>query len=291
MRNRWFVLAAIALAMGTTGCCFGGTTTTGGPVPPVPPIGTGTTGTAPPTVGTSMVTIGPGFMPDPQTSTGIAGGPVAATGMSADCRGFVAAQPNVILNATGQFTNLRVVVSSSADTTLVVQRADGSFVCNDDSEGLNPVVSGMFGPGQHRIWIGTYSAAQAGTQYTLGLTELMHVTSASLGGGGAAVPGLAGIGAAMGALVPQECGMAVPAYGPVTVGSTVVLGMHTPWTGSDGQGAMVTADTNWATEMQPWVGQRTTVTSLGGLDQAGCPGIRVAADEGQYFWRLRNVTF
>lgn len=291
MLKRWFVLVTIALAMGTAGCCFGGTTTTGtgpgtGPVP-----GTGTTGTAPPTIGGGMVTIGPGFMPDPQTSTGSAGGPVAASGMSPDCRGYIAAQPNVILNATGQFMNLRIVVSSSADTTLVVQRADGSFACNDDSEGLNPIVSGMFGPGQHRIWVGTYSASQAGAQYTIGFTELMHVTSASLGGGGGAMPGLPGVGAALGAMVPQECGMAVPVYGPVTVGSSVVLGMHTPWTGGDGQGGMVTADTNWAAEMQPWVGQRTTVTSLSGLDQAGCPGIRVAADNGQYFWRLRNVTF
>ncbi len=85
--------------------------------------------------------------------------------------------------------------------------------------------------------------------------------------------------------------MAAPVYGPLNVGSSVVLGMHTPWTGPDGQGGTVSMDTNWTAEMNPFVGQRTTVTQLGGLDTAGCPGIRVAADNGQYFWRLRNVTF
>lgn len=291
MSKRWFVQATLALALagvGMGGCCFGGTTTTG-TTGPTPITGTGTTGTAPPpAIGGGTVTIGPGFMPDPQTQTGTAGGPVAASAMSPDCRGYIAAQPNVVLNATGQFMNLRIIVSSSADTTLVVQRADGSYQCNDDSEGLNPIVQGMFGPGQHRIWVGTYSPTATGAAYTIGFTELPTVTAASLGGG-MGMGGVPGMGGLMGALIPQDCGQAVPVYGPVTVGSSVVLGMHTPWTGSDGQGGMVTMDTNWAAEMQPWVGQRTTVTQLGGLDAAGCPGVRVQADNGQYFWRLRNL--
>ncbi|UJR79741.1 hypothetical protein [Sandaracinus amylolyticus] len=288
------------LALGLAGCCFGGSGIPGLPgtgTPGTPP-GVGTTGTAPPTtpppgVGGGLVTIGPGFLPDPSTAAGTAGGPVAASTMSPDCRGFIAAQPNHILNATGQFANLRIVVSSPSDTTLVVQRADGSFACNDDSDGLNPVVAGPFGPGQHRVWVGTYSATASGAAYTIGFTELSTVTAASLGGGGVvpgigAIPGVAG---AMGALVPQDCGMAVPVYGPVAVGSSVVLGMHTPWTGSDGQGGVVTADTNWAADMAQYVGQRTTVTQLSGLDTAGCPGIRVQADNGTFFWRLRNVSF
>lgn len=295
MLERRFVLATLSAAviavamMGVSGCCFGGNP--GGVPPfggPATPVG-GPTPLGPPTVGAGLVTVGPGFLPDPQVSTGVAGGPIAASGMSADCRGYIAAQPSLLLNATGQFMNLRIVVSSAVDTTLVVQRADGSFACNDDAEGLNPHVAGVFGPGQHRIWVGTYSAAQAGASYTIGFTELAHVTSASLATGGVVYPGTGAV--PQGALIPQACGMVMPTYGPIVVGSSVVLGMHTPWTGSNGQGGMVTEDTNWAPDMQPFVGQRTTVTALGGLDESGCSTIRVAADNGQYFWRVRNVSF
>lgn len=238
-----------------------------------------------------MVTIGPGFMPDPQTATGTAGGPVMASTMSPDCRGYIASAPNHIINATGAFANLRVIVSSPMDTTLVIQRADGTFVCNDDFEGLNPGIAGPFGPGQHRVWVGTYSATPMGpATYTIGFTELGTVTAASLGGGG--MPGgLAGLAGALGsALIPPACGMSTATYGPVVVGSSVVLGRHSPWTGPDGEGGFVTADDNWATDMATWVGQRTTVTSLEGLDQAGCPVVHVAADSNQFYWRIRDMT-
>jgi hypothetical protein len=42
--------------------------------------------------------------------------------------------------------------------------------------------------------------------------------------------------------------------------------------------------------MQPYVGQRTAVTGLEGLDAAGCTVVRVAADQGQFFWRVRDMT-
>ncbi len=290
MLKRWLVVMTIAVAMlGVEGCCFGGLPTSGPQPTPTPdPFG----GSTPPivqapTAGPVVITIAPGFIPDPQTSGGTAGGPIAASGMSAECRGYIAAQPNVILNTTSPFANLRIIVNSNADTTLVVQRADGTFACNDDTEGLNPHVSGPLGLGQHRVWIGTYSSSQAGAAYTIGFTELMHVTSASLGQA-MPIPNTGGVIAGGG--IPQECGMAVPNYGSVTVGTSLVLGVHTPWSGPDGQGGTANLDTNWTQEMQPWVGQRTTVTALAGLDQSGCPGIRVAADNGQYFWRLRNTS-
>lgn len=80
--------------------------------------------------------------------------------------------------------------------------------------------------------------------------------------------------------IPQQCGMSVASYGPLQIGSPVTLGYHTPWAG----------DANWATEMGRFVGMRTTVMSFEGLDTAGCPVIRVQADGGQYFWRIRNMS-
>lgn len=282
--DKRLVISVVLAVMGISGCCFGGTPSTG-----ITPPGTGTAPPPPPGAG-PMVTIGPGFMPDPQTATGSAGGPVQASTMSSDCRGYINSAPNHIINATGAFANLRVIVSSSADTTLVIQRADGSFVCNDDFEGLNPGVQGPFGPGQHRVWVGTYNAASAGAAYTIGFTELGTVTAASLGGGGG-IPGGGGLAGTIGtALIPHQCGMSVASYGPVVVGASVVLGRHTPWTGPDGEGGTVTGDDNWADDMSQWVGQRTTVTAHQGLDQAGCPVVHVAADTQQFYWRIRDMT-
>ena len=81
--------------------------------------------------------------------------------------------------------------------------------------------------------------------------------------------------------IPSWCGMTAggETYGPITIGSWVILGAHSPWNG----------ETNWAPEMMRWVGQRAQVTRLGGLDTVGCPGVYVAADGGQYFWRIRDL--
>lgn len=203
MMQRWSILSLVLVI--ASGCCFGGTS--GTPTPPAvgatPAVGA-VPGAAPAVAG-GTVTLAPGFLPDPQTSTGVAGGPVAANTMSPECRGHIPAQPSLVLNATGAFANLRILASSSADTTLVVQRADGTFLCNDDSDGLNPVVQGAFGPGQHRIWVGTWSAAGAGASYTLGITELASVTAASLGAGAApAGGGAAGATVRTGTLGPGD---------------------------------------------------------------------------------------
>lgn len=89
--------------------------------------------------------------------------------------------------------------------------------------------------------------------------------------------------------IPTQCGQLVATYGSLTVGASIVLGMHTPWTGPDGQGGAVTNDANWTPEMVNFVGRTTTITELGGLDAAGCPVVHVAADTNQYFWRIRDL--
>ena len=292
------VAAGLVGAGGVSGCCFGGQTTATPPALTPTTTATGPATVTGPAVAGAPFNIGPGFMPDPTTAAGMAGGPIAANTMNPECRGYIAAQPNHILNATGMFTNLRILAASSADLTLVVQRADGSFVCNDDSPGggLQPEIAGMFGPGQHRIWIGTYSSSSGPQAYTLGLTEMPTVTHASLGGGGGipGMPTMPGLPAIAGGLIPQECGQSsqLPThfYGPIQVGTMITVGAHTPYTGIGAAGTMVTNDINWASEMQAFVGQRTTVTELSGVDDAGCPVVKVAVDGGQYYWRVRNMT-
>ncbi len=125
------------------------------------------------------VTLAPGFVPDPSVHNGTSGGAVAANSVNPSCAGFVSARPDHLFNASGSFTNLRILVSSSSDTTLVVRRPDGTFSCNDDADGTNPEVSGAFQPGQYRIWVGSYQQGQ-NAPYKIGFTELASVTEAQL---------------------------------------------------------------------------------------------------------------
>jgi hypothetical protein len=101
-----------------------------------------------------------------------------------------------------------------------------------------------------------------------------RVRDAQLAGGMAYAPPVP-------AAIPSWCGMVSggETYGPIAIGSWVVLGVHSPWNG----------DTNWAPEMMRWVGQRAMVTQLGGVDAVGCPVVRVNADGGQFAWRIRDM--
>ncbi len=125
------------------------------------------------------IELAPGFMPDPHRATGTAGGAVQATSWDPECRGAVSQTPDHLFVASGNFSFLKIVVSSPQDTTLVVQKPDSTFLCNDDDEGLNPGITGTFPPGTYRIWVGSYDASQR-PQYTLGISELSSTTASEL---------------------------------------------------------------------------------------------------------------
>ncbi|MCS6798307.1 MAG: hypothetical protein NZ898_07230 [Myxococcota bacterium] len=126
------------------------------------------------------VTLAPGFTPDPHIVRGISGGAIMASSMHASCTGWIASQPDHVLNWMGASPSFRILARSPQDITLVVLAPDGSVWCNDDAEGTNPVISGLtFAPGTYRIWIGSYNANDR-APYVLGFTELAHVSTASL---------------------------------------------------------------------------------------------------------------
>lgn len=132
-----------------------------------------------------MMTLAPGFVPDPAIARGMALGQMPASSLDPSCTGLVPSQPSHVITLSGAFQDLRVLVSSTADTVLVIRQPDGSFRCNDDTElgvNPNPTVQGAFAPGAYTIWVGTYSEAPQPVPYVIGFTELAHVTHASLGG-------------------------------------------------------------------------------------------------------------
>lgn len=116
-----------------------------------------------------------GFLPDPFITTMFGGGGIDLTtaGVGAGCAGFVNTVPDYVIGWTGQSNRLRIFYLSTGDSTLLVQTPSGQFVCNDDFDGLNPLVD-ISGPaeGEYRIWIGSYDA-DAEVEGYLMLSELL----------------------------------------------------------------------------------------------------------------------
>lgn len=105
------------------------------------------------------------------------------------------------------------------------------------------------------------------------------------------VPARPGTWTGIRGLIPTGCGLASGSedYGPIGIGTRVILGRHVPYTGPDAYGGMVTDDTDWAYDMETYVGQVATVTQLAGTDSAGCAGVRVDLDGSSWFWRIRDM--
>ena len=125
------------------------------------------------------VSLEPGFVPDPHVVEGTSGGAIQATTWETGCTGWVSQTPDHILNAQGNFDLMRVLVRSSQDTTLVVQKPDGTYLCNDDTEGRNPVIAGSFAPGNYKVWVGSYRQGQ-NASYKLGFSELASTRTREL---------------------------------------------------------------------------------------------------------------
>ncbi|MBN1946368.1 MAG: hypothetical protein JW797_11880 [Bradymonadales bacterium] len=148
------------------------------------------------------VTLAAGFMPDPQSLSGMGGGAMDASvyGVSPTgaCNGWIPNQPNHVMFLSTAFNYLSVQVTSQTDTTLLIQGPDGTF-CNDDTNGLNPAISRSWSPGAYNIYVGTYSQGNF-PPYTISFTEL----------GGAATAGPVGPGGLM-------LTSTTPTYGQLTL--------------------------------------------------------------------------
>ncbi|MCB9507818.1 MAG: hypothetical protein H6700_09890 [Myxococcales bacterium] len=108
---------------------------------------------------------------------GVAGGTVDASSMvdsrGMACAGRVNRQPDHIVTLTDRFEALTFAVDSDLDTTLLIHGPHG-WLCEDDTVGLDPVVSGTFPPGTYRVWVGAFAGPDAG-RYRLGIRDDLAV--------------------------------------------------------------------------------------------------------------------
>ena len=109
-------------------------------------------------------------------------GSIDATTLGNGCNGHIANAPDFQLTYNAGSFPLYFSVLSDADTTLVINGPDGSWYCNDDTNGLNPVVvfgdgGGTATSGTYDVWVGTFGDSNANA--TLYISEL-----SAAGGGG-----------------------------------------------------------------------------------------------------------
>ncbi len=123
------------------------------------------------------IRLSPGFTPDPNLTSLMAGGTVDASSKFEDCQGYISNAPDVRLfwDATSKSgLNLKISALSNSDTTLVVNGPDGRWYCDDDSgeDGNNPLVELVAVAGRYEIWVGTYSQGDL-KRAVLSISEVM----------------------------------------------------------------------------------------------------------------------
>ncbi len=101
----------------------------------------------------------------PQSVPVQAGGTSSAGGIRnarGNCTGYVdEATPTARISFTGASGPLNIAACSSSDTTLIVRGPDGTTLCDDDSEGSNPVVRiPAAGAGDYTVLVGAYSSGE-----------------------------------------------------------------------------------------------------------------------------------
>jgi len=109
-----------------------------------------------------VVSLSPGFQPDPHAVELVSGGEVDASYLQGGCTGYAAVAPDYRLSWRGA-GDLRISFEADdgGDTTLLVNLPDGSWSCNDDRAAgdYNPLVVLPAAPaGQYDIWVASYRA-------------------------------------------------------------------------------------------------------------------------------------
>jgi hypothetical protein len=116
-------------------------------------------------------TLKSGFLPDPFVKKLVAGGPIETR--KGGVRAYVARAPDFQLNYQAGDLPLTIHVESEADTTLLINLPDGTWVANDDQApgNLNPLLRfARPQSGRYDIWVGTFGRDTAPA--VLKITEL-----------------------------------------------------------------------------------------------------------------------
>ncbi|MEJ2539156.1 MAG: peptidase [Gemmatimonadota bacterium] len=139
-----------------------------------------------------FATLSPGFMPDPHVATIVSGGSVdvGSLGLGEGCVGYATSRPDYTVDLTSPSEHLRFYVEGEGDTGLVVAGPGNRIQCDDDTRGLDPMVTfETAAAGRYDVWVSSYSRDEnlSSTLYVTELTgEVSDVDSERLLPGGSA---------------------------------------------------------------------------------------------------------
>ena len=105
-----------------------------------------------------------GFTPDPIRVSIYSGGSIDASRLGSSCVGMIASAPDYEFTYTAGSFPLSFGVVSDGDTSLVINGPDGRWYCNDDAQGLNPILTwGRPQSGAYDVWVGAVGEASSST--------------------------------------------------------------------------------------------------------------------------------
>jgi hypothetical protein len=115
----------------------------------------------------TILTLEPGFAPDPHISAGLSGGAQE----TANCGYINGDRPNLVVEIPQPFPFLRASIQAEADVTLLIETPSGQLICSDDVQGLLPEISGEAPAGTYKLWVGDFvGKAEGSYRYRLSLT-------------------------------------------------------------------------------------------------------------------------
>ena len=117
--------------------------------------------------------LAPGFTPAPARYDALSGGDIAVKSLRLgdNCLGYAAGDPDFLIELSGEFDRITFLNASAKDSTLIINLPNGSWSCNDDTNGLNPaLVFHHAPPGPYQVWIGSY-AAESNDESVLYISE------------------------------------------------------------------------------------------------------------------------
>ena len=150
LRTGWLVALLLVLLLGAGSLAAQDSAPTA-----VQPDGTPTFG---------AITLQGNFVLDPFVVSVIGGGLFPASDLSADCSGYVPANPTLSVTLSDNPTdNLRIFTYSDNDPVLAVRTPSGEFLCSDDTSAQvmdSTVEIASAEPGTYAIWVGAYAENQ-----------------------------------------------------------------------------------------------------------------------------------
>jgi hypothetical protein len=98
----------------------------------------------------------------PPPVSGLADGSYDASSLGSNCRGYLTREPHVLLRTRNATAVQLDVQGSNVDLVMAVRTSAGAWICDDDSGGNRlPRIAATLPPGDHRVWVGTYSSSES----------------------------------------------------------------------------------------------------------------------------------